>query len=290
MTDPTKETSPVEESSSLSASMSHVSLKPPPFYHKSPSTWFRQMESQFHLSKITNTATKFHHVLAALPEQIACDVPLDGIDEDYSALKKAVIDSLSANKHELIDQALSAVPLGDKRPTAYVNELKRKFAEVGLAPEDAIIRSRLLSALPANIRAALVGHDKESLESFARIADSMMAVAGIQNTPYHVGHVGADNRFRGDPGNNAYNANSSYNGNNGNNAYNASNANNRRTGYRPFYRDQRPKVCNAHIFYGERARTCRHWCRWPNKPQHILQRGEKTPAQSRSNSPDAKNA
>jgi len=260
-----KEDSTDVGASSESVQVSHVSVKPPPFYVKSPSTWFKQMESQFHLAKISSSATKFHHVLACLPENIACELPLDSLGDDYDELKKAVVSNLTANKHELIEQALSTVPLGDKRPTSYVNELKRKFAEVGVAPEEAIIRSRLLSALPNNIRAALVGHDGESLEAFARIADSMVAVAGHQSTPYHVGHVSSDQRY----------------------SQNSSGAT--KSGFRPFYSDQRPKICNAHIFYADRARTCRHWCRWPNKPAHILRRGEKTPAQSRSNSPERKN-
>ena len=117
------------------------------------------------------------------PEHIACDLALDTVEEDYENLKKAIIENLSANKHELIEQALSAVPLGDKRPTQFINELKRKFSEIGLTPEEDIIKSRLISALPSNIKAALIGHDKERLDSFARIADSMLAVAENSSHP-----------------------------------------------------------------------------------------------------------
>ena len=90
--------------------------------------WFRQMESQFHLAGITLSSTKFHHILSCLPEHIACDLALDTAKEDYENLKKAIIENLSANKHELIEQALSTVPLRNKSPTQFINELKRNFS------------------------------------------------------------------------------------------------------------------------------------------------------------------
>ena len=67
-------------------SLAHVSVKPAPFYKRSPETWFRRLESQFSLAKISNPVTMFHHVLAVLPEELACD--LDFPDTNYETLKK----------------------------------------------------------------------------------------------------------------------------------------------------------------------------------------------------------
>jgi len=254
------------------SSMAHVSVKLLPFYKKSPSTWFRQMESQFHLAKITNDETKFHHILAALPEEIASFLPLDE-EASYEKLKKLVIDSLKANHHQLIEEALSAVELGDKRPTQLVVEIKRKFADIGITPDEAIIKSRILSALPPNIKAALVGHDSASLDDYVKIADSMMAVAAPMNNPYAINaipNLDPNNKFH-----KPFSQRHNY----------QNNERNFRSSVRPFYRDQRPRICNAHIFYAENARTCRKWCRWPNKPEKLLKDFEKTPVQSRSSSP-----
>lgn len=33
----------------------------------------------------------------------------------------------------------------------------------------------------------------------------------------------------------------------------------------PFNKDQRPKVCRWHIFFGSAARKCNTWCQWPQK-------------------------
>jgi len=260
-------------SSETRSEISHVSVKILPFYSKNPSVWFRQMESQFHLAKVVSSETKYHHILSALPEDIAANLPFDE-DSSYENLKKAVLDSLTANKHQLIEQALSAVELGNKRPTQLVVEIKRRFTEIGLTPDETIIKSRILSALPQNIKSALVGHDSASLEDYVKIADSMIAVAAPQN-PYNIGAVQSAN----ESGNNKYNDTYKFNRNKNTNRPNYYG------GIRPFHNDQRPRICNAHIFYASNARTCRPWCKWPTKPKKVLHDGEKTPSQSRASSP-----
>lgn len=176
--------------SSSQQSVSHVTVKAPQFYRKSPETWFRQLESQFALAGITNNVTKYHHTLTALPEDIACDIGLDG--SNYDELKTAVLDMLKANRHLLIEEALAAVELGDRRPTQLVMDIKRKFNEVGLQADDSIIKSRLITALPSTVRSALVGHDNVPLDNFAKIADSMLAVMG-RESPF-VAQVGQASR------------------------------------------------------------------------------------------------
>ena len=178
----------VNSSLADSFSLAHVSIKAPPFYHKSPSIWFKQLESQFHLAKITNDLTKYHHVLSVLPENIVCNLTLDEA-QGYKKLKKDVIDNLTANKHQLIDEALNTISLGDMRPSIFVNELKRKFSEIGLPPEETIIKSRLLAALSPQTKTALVGHDNEKLDAFAKIADSMMAIVGTTTSTFNIGSI-----------------------------------------------------------------------------------------------------
>ena len=76
-----------------------------------------------------------------------------------------------------MERALSAMELGDKRPSQLVNEVKRRFAEIDLKVDDKIIKSRILTALPTSLRYALVGHEDANVEQYSKIADSMMAVA-----------------------------------------------------------------------------------------------------------------
>jgi len=286
-----------EATSSKAAEISHVSIKMPMFYKKSPSTWFKQIESQFVLAGIKSSQTKYHHALAALPEEIACNITID--TNDYEQLKTAVLDSIKANRHVLIEQALGAVTLDDKRPTQLVTEIKKQFIDIGVPVNDEIVKSRLLSALPANVKTALVGHDSVDLEAFAKIADSMLAVAAPMGKEFAISHVDSNRQFsqqsqsspsnfsnrqfsqqsQPPPSNFSNRRFSNYNNNN-------SSSHHSRSQVRPFHADQRPKICNAHIFFGKWAKTCRPWCHWPNKPRHMLKNDEKTPHQSRSNSPE----
>ena len=255
-----------EEVSLPQTEINRVSVKPPPFYFKNPGSWFRQMDSQFVLAGITQSTTKYHHIMAALPEDIVANVLTDEI-VGYEDLKKAVLDHLKANKHELIEQALAAVELGDKRPSQLVADIKKRFNDIGLKADDTIIKSRLLTALPTHLRSALVGHEEQSVDQYAKIADSMVAVAAPATPFSSVNATYSANNDRQPPRNNNFRNNTN------------------RFSVRPFHPDQRPKICNAHIFYGERARSCRPWCRWPSHKPRMLRANEKTPHQSRSNSP-----
>ena len=33
----------------------------------------------------------------------------------------------------------------------------------------------------------------------------------------------------------------------------------------PFFPEQKAKICRAHLYFAEQARTCKPWCRWPKK-------------------------
>jgi len=287
--------SPVVNQQPKIVPINHMAVKPIPFSTKNPETWFRQMESQFHLARISSAVTKYHYVLSALPEEVVNEIPLDSA-EQYEVIKQKVLENLKGNKHQLIDQALSAVSLNGKRPTQIINEIRRRFADVNISADDALIKSRLLSALPPNIKAALVGHDSQPLEDYAKIADSMMAVAG--ENPYainamyqppaqqHFSHSGVP-EISG-VGQTSYHSN--YNPRHHQpSSLQHSERPRQFSAVRPFYKDQRPKLCNAHIFYADRARTCRPWCKWPIKRQRMLRDNEATPVQSRHSSP-VKNA
>ena len=267
-------------------SINHMAVKAPPLYLKSPGTWFKQLESQFVLAGITKSETKYHHVMAALPETIASEV-IDNAST-YEALKEAILDNLKGNKHELINQALSAMTLGDKRPSQLVTEIKRRFEDIGLAVDDAIVKSRLLSALPANLRSALVGHDDCTLEQYSKIADSMVAVASsespfINHLKSQPGEFTSSNPFDSSPGSPDFRRHNpdrnrqNFPQNTQTHVTLRDRTFQSRFEVRPFFADQRPKICNAHIFYADRARSCRRWCQWPGNQAKIISDHQFTP-------------
>ena len=66
----------------LKSHVQEMSIKPLQLLRSNPEIWFRQLESQFHLSKITASTTTFHHVLTLLPEDIACDVITEDVTKN----------------------------------------------------------------------------------------------------------------------------------------------------------------------------------------------------------------
>ena len=65
-----------------------VSVKAPVFYRSNPGVWFRQMESQFVLAGITNDETKFHHIIAAILEDVAINLPMG--KDNYRDIKEDI--------------------------------------------------------------------------------------------------------------------------------------------------------------------------------------------------------
>ena len=187
--------------------------------------------------------------MAVLPEEVISN--LGELPSDFEQLKAGVLESLKANRFQLIEEAMSTLNLGERKPSHLVTEIRRKFSEVGVQVDDTIVKSRLLSALPIQIRSALVGHEDSDLKTFAKIADSMMAVLPPA-IPFRVQAV--DKQAVAAPSEPQQRT--------------FSNA------PRPFYPNQRPKICNSHIFYGSRARSCRSWCQWPGNKPRILRPGK----------------
>ena len=80
----------------------NTQLKISPFYKNNPAVWFRQLDAAFSLAGISSSRTKYLHLITLLPEEV-----VSGVDhiEDFDHLKSAVLDAVSANKHQLLQEA-----------------------------------------------------------------------------------------------------------------------------------------------------------------------------------------
>lgn len=241
-----------------------VGIKAPPFYRNNPDAWFLMLESQFALRRITAEETRFHHLVSHLPEDIASVLLSANTPLNYTELKKAITEMLQKSQQEKINDLLNVTDLGGDKPSVFVRRLSSKMAQCGLQASPDMIKATLLRCLPAELRLALSGFQDQTPEHLATIADSMLA---IQSASARVNAAV----------NQAYNPEQ----------HKAPPPAARQTA--PFKPGQRPVICRAHLYYGPRARTCRHWCQFPrtaDRPRpKMLGPNDRTPAQSRSGSP-----
>ena len=159
-----------------------VSVKPPVFYRSNPDVWFSQIESQFVLAGIRNDETNFHHILAAIPEDVAINLPM-GI-ENYRDMKQHISGIFQSSKHELIEEALGVISLdGQKRPMNLMR-IQRKLAECNFTLDDDVIKHRLMQAMPISVKTALSAYLELPVEQFAKLSDTIYSCSNtIVATP-----------------------------------------------------------------------------------------------------------
>ena len=114
--------------SSPSSHLYAVALKLPVFWPDSCESWFINAESQFHLKNITSSITKFHHVVASLPQN-EIDNVVDIIRNPPAADPYGVLRSRLLQTHSLTDYArcesIMSLPLsGDMLPSALLSRMR----------------------------------------------------------------------------------------------------------------------------------------------------------------------
>ena len=151
-----------------------VSVKMPPFYRRNVAAWFRTLESQLKLARITSQATKFHHLVSHLPEDIAALLLTDSTPENYDNLKEEVVRVIEKSKQEKINDLFDITDIGDDKPSIFVRKLTSKMEQCGLSANDDEITQKLLRCLPPNVATPLRAFQDLPPSRVAAIADSMM--------------------------------------------------------------------------------------------------------------------
>jgi hypothetical protein len=235
--------------------VSSISVKPPPFYRKNAPSWFAQLEAQFGLSRITSSATKFNHCLAHLPEDVVCELDLSTI-LNYEALKASLLSMYDKSRTAKLDEALSPIDSSHLRPSIAVQKMRRSFREAGLQVDDEVIIHRFIKSLPQQLQITLAPHRLSPLDNFIAVADMVwetsqasQPICALSNL--RLNHANSTKESMALP-----------------------------IGLAPFKSNQKPQVCRSHIYYGEQARSCKPWCRWPSKNSSV-----KMESSSRSASP-----
>jgi hypothetical protein len=83
------------------------SMKLPPFWHRSPASWFRTVEALFILKGVTDNVERYHQVVAALTEELA-DMVGSVVDEEpdqnsYEKIKAALVAINTLTPYQMVD-------------------------------------------------------------------------------------------------------------------------------------------------------------------------------------------
>ena len=174
--------------STFGAYISRVAMKIPPFMKDDVELWFNVLESQFQLSNISQEDTKYNYVVANLTNPDAINAVREFItnkpNNPYTTIKERLIKAFKESEDEKIQKLLNDLQLGDKKPTAFLREM-RGLAENRVT--DQFLKPIFFKHLPTNIQQILEAMPSANLTDAAEAADKMLRhstvnVNAIQNT------------------------------------------------------------------------------------------------------------
>ena len=162
-----------------------VTLTFPPFYYKNPSVWFSSIESQFVIRGITQSRTKYFHVLANLPLDVAelvFDVTSSPPEENpYEALKQAVISRTSTSTQEKVLNVTQKMTLGSLKPSQLLRNMQQELSSFTV--DDRLLSALWVQKLPKEVGMVLAPCAGCPLSVAAEVADNAMAYCTQSHTP-----------------------------------------------------------------------------------------------------------
>lgn len=174
--------------SESSSNIARVSVKIPPFWPSDPTLWFLHIEAQFNIANIVRPETKYNHLIASLDSSlmnIIADVIKDPQQQNYDAIKAAIIKRCAVPDEEKLRRLLHHIEMGDKKPSQLLRELK-SLAGPSVSPE--VIKVLWMQRLPTATQ-AILHISSENIETLADMADKITQV----QTPTAINHVGSTN-------------------------------------------------------------------------------------------------
>lgn len=154
-------------------SIAAVSLKLPTFWTARAEVWFVQAEAQFITRGITNDATKYAYLVAALDQETATRV-LDILqappsEDRYESLKRRLFDTYTLTEAQRASQLLT-ISIGDDSPSRLMD---RMLALIGSHPPCFLFKELFLRQMSPEIRAHLIRSEISNFRELARAADSL---------------------------------------------------------------------------------------------------------------------
>ncbi len=224
------------------APVAAVSVKLPEFWSSNPSMWFAQVEASFRRARITVSQTKYDYVFEKLPERVLPSVQdvvaavNDATPDPYALLKARLCSSFGRNKWQLAYALLDHPDLGDRRPSALMDDMLALLPHGDLA--DVKFLAMFIRRLPQHMQDHLGTKEFASARAMAEHADLLWDSRGSRPVTAAAVQVAPPARRQSPVGG-------------------------RRRSPSSNRRSQTPgpaKICWAHRKYGADARTCRLPC------------------------------
>ena len=150
-----------------------MNFRCPEFLQESPTFWFRLVEAQFELYKVTSDRAKVNWTISNLPSAVSWQLQ-DVIfnNPDYETLKEAVIKRIAPSNVAKVQFLFKDLTLGDRTPSAMLREMKQVLGEGSM--DECIMRELWIQRLPSDVQAILASARNTPLSDAALIADEAM--------------------------------------------------------------------------------------------------------------------
>ena len=262
--------------------VSHIQVRPAEFSEASASAWFAILEAQFELARITQSSTKFFNALSVLPASLINRLSPDVIaNKNFHELKSEILALVERTKPELFESLLAAESLTG-RPSACLSKLLQTAAQTGVGED--FVRHKFIQLLPANIAPIIASKHSMKIKEIGALADELISFNNNRESCCSINtqqkHEDRPQQYQQQHQHQPHGHQSRHHQYEHWQQQQASIQ--CHPSVRPFHNNQRALMCRAHIYYGANARTCRHWCQYPNKS------GVKMEPNSRPASPSPK--
>lgn len=276
-----------------------LAIRPPAFNTARIKGWFTILESQLLNSNITQSATKFRHVISNLPLDVCEKLSeTDLASNNYDDIKEKLISLYTRPEPAVFQEFISRPPLLNTKPSLFLQQIRNSASTWNLPDE--FLKTYFLNAMPPSIKASLLTSDG-TLDETAKLADHLMDYIATspqlppfqQQTPYqYPAMVNATHQQQPQP--NTYQQHQAFINATQQQHQRTNNYAPRRQSYnnncsletiplniRAFNEKQRTKVCRFHLYYGWQAKRCKPWCIL-NSPDQTTLPNSRPPSRSAS--------
>ena len=155
--------------------VANVSMKLPAFWPDAEEVWFVQADTQFAIRNVLVNKTKFYHMVAVLPQELASQflnlIRNPPAGNPYKVLRECLKTLYMLNDYQRFE-ALVSLPLsGDQKPSHLMDKMLALLSD-DYKP-DFILRGLFLRRPPINVRSHLLHKKVSDPRALALKADEL---------------------------------------------------------------------------------------------------------------------